>query len=355
MELFDKTLGEISEANKEIMNVTRERWDGLFKTIGGLGTLEELSIKISGMTGKVSNKIDKKAVVVMCADNGIVEEGVSSCPQDFTVKLTKTTLQGNTAISVLSKFNGADVFVVDMGLLEDIDDERVINKKVSYGTKNFLKEAAMTKDELIKAIEAGIEVADKFYAQGYDILGTGELGIGNTSTSAAIFSIISDLPVEKTCGKGAGLTEEQFEKKKKIVEAAIKLHNPDRDNILEVMATVGGYDIAGMCGMYLSAAKNRKPIVVDGFISSVAALCAIKLNENTRDFMIASHLSKEPGASALMEELGLEPMLDMKMRLGEGTGCPMTFRIIETSLYTLENMGTFADWDLKSSVLVDIR
>ncbi len=355
MEILRETVDKITGPYQEVMDQTRERWDGLFKTIGGLGSLEDLSIKISGMTGKTSNEIKKKAVVVMCGDNGIVEEGVSACPQNFTVILTKNTLAGTTAVSVLSRFLGADVHVVDMGLLEDIASDEIINKKVSYGTKNFLKGPAMTKDELVKAIEAGIEVGDSLYNKGYDLLGTGELGIGNTTTSAAIFSVLSDLPVEKTCGKGAGLTDDQFENKKKIILKAIEVNKPDKNDILDVMSKLGGYDIAGMCGLYLSAAKNRKPIVIDGFISSAAALCATKFSPYVKDFMLASHLSKEPGAEALMLELGLKPMLNMGMRLGEGTGCPLAFKIIESSLYTLENMGTFEEWNLKSSVLVDIR
>lgn len=355
MKLLKETLEAIRGADQEAMKENRARWDGLFKTIGGLGKLEEISIKLAGMTGSQANKIERKALVVMCADNGVLEEGVSACPQDLTTKLAQSTLNGKTAVGVLSDFTDSDVFVVDMGMVEDLEDPRIINKKVAYGTKNILKEDAMTREELVQALEAGIEIGDRLYSEGYDIIGTGELGMGNTTTSTAIFSALTGLSVEETCGRGAGLTDQQFEVKKRVIKEAIENRQADRQDIMDIMSKLGGFDIAGICGLYLSAAKNRKPIVIDGFISSAAALCASKLNVHTKDFMLASHLSKEPGAGSLLEELEIAPMLDMDMRLGEGTGCPITFKILETSLYVLENMATFKDWELESSILVDIR
>lgn len=355
MDLLKATLKEITGSNKDIMKETRNMWDGLVKPIGSLGSLEEISIKIAGMTGKTRNKISKKAVVVMAADNGVVEEGVSACPQSFTMLLTDSMLKGITGVATLAKFTNTDIITVDIGLIGDMEHENLINKKVAYSTKNFTKESAMTYEEAIKSIEVGIEIGDNLYSEGYDILGTGELGIGNTTTSAAVLSVLANLDVDITCGKGAGLTEEQYLGKKKSILKGIELNKPNKEDPIDVLAKVGGFDIGGMCGLYLSAAKNRKPIVVDGFISSAAALCAVKLNPLVSDYIIPSHLSEEPGARYMMEQLKLKPMLNVGMRLGEGSGCPLAFQIIEAALFTLDNMGTFEEASISSETLVDIR
>lgn len=355
MNLLKSTLKEITGSDKEIMKVTREVWDECLKPIGSLGSLEEVSIKISGMTGEVSNKIEKKAIVVMAADNGIVEEGVSGCPQNFTVLLTESMLKGITGVSVLGKFTNTDIVTVDIGLLEDVNHEDLINRKIAYGTKNFTKESAMTREDAIKSVEVGVEIGDRLYEEGYDILGTGELGIGNTTTAAAVLSALTGLDVDITCGKGAGLTEEQYAGKKKTIARGIELNKPNKEDPIDVIAKVGGFDIGGMCGLYLSAAKNKKPIVIDGFISSAAALCAVRLNPLVKDYIIPSHLSDEPGAKYLMEELKLKPMLNMGMRLGEGSGCALAFQLIEIALYTLDNMGTYEEGSMSSETLVDMR
>lgn len=355
MNLLKITLNQITGPNKEVMEETQKIWDGFLKPMGSLGSLEDISVKISGMTGQIRNKIDKRGIVVMAADNGVVEEGVSACPPNFTVLLTESMLKGITGVSALGKFANADIITVDIGLFEDIHHEKLINKKIAYGTKNFTKESAMTYEEAVKAIEVGIEIGDKLYEEGYDILGTGELGIGNTTTSAAVLTAITGLDVDITCGKGAGLTEEQYVEKKATIVRGIELNKPNKDDPIDVIAKVGGFDIAGMCGLYLSAAKNKKPIIIDGFISSAAALCAVRIEPLVINYLIPSHLSDEPGAKYLMKELELKPMLNMGMRLGEGTGCPLAFQIIEASLYTLDNMGTYEDGSMSSETLVDIR
>lgn len=355
MELLKETLDSIKGPYEDKLVEAREAWDGLFKIKGGLGTLEEVAIKMAGMTGDIRSKSDKKAVVVFCADNGIVEEGVSLCPQSLTATLAMSTIKGKSAVAVLSQAAGAEVFVVDMGMKLDVQDDKIINRKIANGSKNFIDRPAMTREELIKAIEYGIELGDRLYGEeAFDILGTGELGMGNTTTSAALFAVLEDLPVSVTCGKGSGLTDEQYQNKIDTIERAIKANNPNREDIIDVMSKVGGFDIAGMCGLYLSAAKNRKPIIIDGFISSAAALCASKFNKDVLNYMIPSHLSKEPGAQALMDAIGLKPLLDMDMRLGEGVGCPLVFKIIDSSFYTLENMATFEGWKVDLSMLVDM-
>lgn len=355
MELLKSTIQSIKSVDSKVMEETKEKWDGLVKPLGSLGTLEELAIKISGMTGKVNNKISKKAIVVMASDNGVYEEKVASAPQIVTTVLTEGMVQGITGVSVLGKFVNADIVTVDIGLNSDFVHENVINKKIAHGTKNFCEGPAMTYEEAIKSIEIGIEIGDQLFKEGYDIIGTGELGMGNTSTSAAVLSVFSGLDVDITCGKGAGITEEQYNHKKKVILKGIEVNKPNKEDPIDVLAKVGGFDIGGMCGLYLSGAKNRIPVVIDGFISSAAALCAVKLNPDVKDYLIPSHLSDEPGAKYMLEQLGLHPMLNMKMRLGEGSGCPLAFQIIDAALYTQENMGTFKQATIDSSVLVDIR
>lgn len=355
MNLLKETLTKITPSTEEAKKITGEKWDKLFKPMGGLGALEESTIKIAGMTGKPINKLDKKAVVVMAADNGVVEEGVSAPPQIFTKVLADSTAEGNTGIATMAKITNSDVYTVDIGINGETEHLDIINKKIQNGTKNFTKEPAMSYDDAVKAIEIGIEIGDQLYSKGYDILGVGELGIGNTSTSAAVLSVLADLDVNIICGKGAGLTEEQFSNKKATILKGIELNKPDKKDPIDVISKVGGFDIGGMCGLFLSAGKNKKPIVIDGLISSVAALCAVKLNENVRDYILPSHLSNEPGAKYVMKELKLTPMLNLGMRLGEGSGCPFAFQILDSANYILENMVTFEEVSLKGSDLVDMR
>ncbi len=355
MSLLEETIEAIKASDEVAKDLTRKKWDGLVKPIGSLGMLEEVTIKIAGMTGKLDNTINKRAIVVMCSDNGVVEEGVSGSPQFFTNLLTKSMAKGITGVSTLAKFTNTHIHIVDMGLIEPVRDDMVMDRRIGPGTKNFLKEPAMTREEAIQAIETGIEIGDSLYGEGYDILGTGELGIGNTTTSSAILATISGLDMDSICGMGGGLTREQFEIKKRVIKRAILLHKPNKDDPVDLISKVGGFDIGGMCGLFLSAAKNRKPIVIDGFISSVSALCAVIFNPLVKEYIIPSHLSHEAGAKYVMKELGLEPMVNLGMRLGEGSGCPLAFQIIDAALYTLENMGTFDEACIDSSILVDMR
>ncbi|NLZ50019.1 MAG: nicotinate-nucleotide--dimethylbenzimidazole phosphoribosyltransferase [Clostridiales bacterium] len=355
MDLLRETLSKITESDKKVKEEVRRKWDGLLKPIGSLGALEEIIIKICGMTGKIVNKFDKKAIAVMCSDNGVVDEGVSSAPQIFTKILAESMQKGLTGVATLGKYTGTDILTVDLGIKGKVDNPQVIDRKIADGTKNFTKGPAMTYEEAVKSIEIGIEVADEIFSKGYDILGTGEVGIGNTSTAVAVLSSLSSLEVDLICGKGVGLTEEQHSLKKEIIKKAIAINKPNKDNPIDVISKVGGFDIGGMCGLCLSAAKNKKPVVIDGFISSVAALCATKLNPYVKEYIIPSHLSAEPGAKYVFDELGLKPILNLEMRLGEGSGCPLTFKIIETAEYLFENMGTHDDVSMSTSYLIDIR
>ncbi|MGH4052446.1 MAG: nicotinate-nucleotide--dimethylbenzimidazole phosphoribosyltransferase [Clostridium sp.] len=355
MELLESTLQAIEPLNKEAIKKAWNRIDSLTKPIGSLGEIENIIAKMAGITGLVHNKINKKNVVILCADNGVVEEGVSNCPKSVTATVTNNFTKEITGVYVLSKFARSDITVVDVGVDADFNNPKIINKKIAYGTMNMMKGPAMTRAQTIKAIEVGIETIDDLVCKGYDLFGTGEMGVGNTATSAAILSVFSGLEVEMSVGKGSGITQEQFINKKLVIKKSIQLNKPDKNDVIDVLSKVGGFDIAGLCGCFLAAAKNRVPIVIDGFIASAAALCAYKLNPLVIGYIFASHLSAEPGATFIMNEIGLKPMLNLNMRLGEGSGCPLAFNIIEAALFTMDNMGTFEDATLDSKKYIDIR
>lgn len=355
MNVLNETLKEITPACEESVKKAWKRIDSLTKPIGSLGTLEEIAAKVAGITGKVNNSINKKNIIIMCSDNGIIDEGVSTCPKSLTKTVTENFARGITGVCKLADFAGSDITIVDVGIDGDTDNEKIINRKICYGTKNMAKEPAMTREQAIRAIEVGIEMINSLVKRGYNLFGTGEMGVANTATSAALLSAISGLSPDVVVGKGSGLTDEQLEHKKKVIKKSIEVNKPDKSDAIDVLSKVGGLDIAGLCGCFLGAAKNRVPIVIDGFISSAAALCAYKLNSNVRDYIFPSHLSAEPGAVYVMKELGLEPMLNLKMRLGEGSGCPLAFNIIESTLYTINNMATLEEASIKNNFLVDIR
>lgn len=355
MELLERTLKNIGAADKEAVKLAWKRLDKLTKPIGSLGSLEEIAAKMAGITGKVHNTINKKNIVIMCGDNGVVEEGISACPQNITATVTNNFTKDITGVGVLSRFLNTELTIVDVGVNAEFNNPKIINRKIAYGTKNIAFEPAMTMEQAVKAIEVGIDIVNQLAKQGVNILGTGEMGVGNTTTSAAVLSALSNISPDLVVGKGAGLTEEAFEHKKDIVKKAIKINKAYGNNVIEVVSKVGGFDIAGLCGCFLGAAANRLPIVIDGFISSVAALCAYKLNPLVKEYMFPSHLSAEPGATYIMKEIGLEPFLNLKMRLGEGSGCPIAFQIIEAALCVMNDMGTFEEAAINDECYVDIR
>ena len=355
MDLLNKTVTGIKPVDELAKSEAADYLDSLIKPIGSLGTLEEIAVKLAGITGKRNNSFEKKCTIVMAADNGVHEEGVSSCPQEITAAQTINMTKGLTGICVLSEHAGAEIAVVDLGVKEDLNAAGIINKKISYGTKNITKGPAMTREQAIKAAETGIELVGELVSKGYNLFGTGEMGICNTSTSSAVLMSLTDLSAEDAVGKGAGLTDSAFENKNRVIERAIALNKPDKNDVLDVVSKVGGYDIAGMAGCFLAAAYYRAPIVIDGFISAVAAFVAYRLNPLVRDYIFASHCSEESGYKHAIKILGLEPMLNLHMRLGEGTGCPLAFNIIEASQAVIKNMATFERAALRDDYLIDIR
>jgi len=342
MQLLKQTLEAIKPADRVVMAAAQREIDYCLKPPGSLGKLEDIARQIAGITGQVHNAIHKKAIVVMMADNGVVAEGIAMYPQDITRIGADFVTSGRMGVNFLANYAGADIIAVDIGIQVDVDLPKVIKRKIRHGTGNFLKEPAMSREEAIRAIEVGIEVTNAAIDQGYDLIGTGEIGIGNTTASSAVLYAFTGAPIERVVGRGAGLTDEAFERKKAVVKQAVHLHRPDPDDPLDVLSKVGSLDICGIAGTYLACAARRVPVVTDGLISNVAALAAMRLAPEAVDFMIPSHLSFEPGAKLLREITGLDPMLDMNMRLGEGTGCALMFSIIEAALRMIEEMGTFA-------------
>ena len=348
-------LNTIEGLNKEAMVKSKSYLDHLSKPIGSLGVLEDLVVKLSGIKGEPIKNIDKKTMVIMCADNGIEAEGVSSCPREVTATVTQNIADGTTAICKLSEYYNSHVEIIDIGVDKEFNDPRIKNRKIRYGTSNMVNGPAMTREEAIKAIKIGIETVKDLKERGYDLIGTGEMGVGNTATSAAVISVFSGIDSDLIVGKGSGLTDDGLEHKRRMVKKALEVNNPNKEDALDVLSKVGGFDIAGLCGVFLGGAIFKIPVVIDGLISSAAALCAKRLCPVAGEYMIGSHLSAEPGAQYAMEALGVQPLFNLGMRLGEGTGCPIAFGIIEGAIYTMNNMASFSEAGVDKSDYVDIR
>ena len=348
-------INNIEGVNEKAKETARERMNILAKPLGSLGNLEELAIKLSGITGKVKNRIDKKCIIILSSDNGVVEEGVASSPQYVTLAQTINFSKGLTGVAVLAKENSTDLIVVDIGVNCDGEIPGAINKKIRKGTYNIAKGEAMSYEEALKAIYIGIDLVRDVKEKGYDILGVGEMGIGNTTTSSAVLASLVACEIDEVVGKGAGLTDEAFILKKEVVKKAIEINKPNREDPIDVIAKVGGFDLAGMVGVYLGAAYYKLPIVIDGFISVVAALVATKLCSKVKDYLIPSHVSKEIGYSIAINNIGLEPMLNLDMRLGEGSGCPIAFSIVNYACAIMNNMATFHEAEIDPSYLSKIK
>lgn len=352
---YHEIINEIKPLDQEILKKAYERLDCLIKPIGSLGKLEKIAAQICGITGEINNTFTKKSMIIMCADNGIWEEGISPCPQSFTAIQSLNFTKGICGINVLAKHAGMDIRIIDIGIKADIAHPLIINKKIGKGTRNMAKGPAMTREEAERGINIGVETVNDLVDQGYAILGTGEMGICNTSTSSAILMAFTGCDSEVAVGRGIGLSETVFSKKKQAIEKALKVNQPDPGDPLDVLAKVGGFDIAGLTGCYLGAAYRRVPIIIDGFISAAAALVASKINPYVKDYMIPSHCSAEPGFKLLMNQLGLEPLLNLEMRLGEGTGCPLALNLIEAAVKIMTEMGTFDEASISNDFLVDNR
>ena len=359
---------------------------------GSLGKLTDAAVQLAGITGKVKNTLGRRRIIVMCADNGVVEEGVSATPQIVTLSQALNMTRHLTGMSSLAAHFGIDTEIVDIGIATPYEEQgcKILQRRIRRGTANLAKEPAMTRDQAVQAVLVGIERAKQAAADGIDVIGVGEMGIGNTTTSSAVLAALTGLSVEDVTGRGGGLTDYAFEKKKNIISQALKLHGlagtacdagfagaagssgvsssagfagvssaaglaGTSYDPIEVLSRVGGLDLAGMCGVYLGAAICRIPVVIDGFISIVAALCAQRLSGSCRDFMFPSHVSEEIGYMRAAQELHLDPWLHLNMRLGEGSGCPLAFQILEASCALMNEMATFEQAKIDDGYLAELR
>ncbi|WP_019119452.1 nicotinate-nucleotide--dimethylbenzimidazole phosphoribosyltransferase [Brevibacillus massiliensis] len=315
--------------------------DQLTKPTGSLGRLEELAIQLAKITGEPFPQVSPPGVIVFAGDHGIVKEGVSAYPQEVTAQMVLNFTGGGAAINVFSRQIGALLQVVDVGVASDLSAEEVISRKIRYGTGNFLHEDAMTREEAAASLEAGADCARQMIQQGARLLILGEMGIGNTTPSSAMLAVLTGEPVEDVVGRGTGLADGALLRKKQIIRQAIESRQADPADPLDVLAKLGGLEIGAMAGAMLQAAAMRVPILVDGFISTVAALLAVRIEPRITDFMIVGHQSQEPGHKQALSHLRKQPLLDLELRLGEGTGAALAFPLVEAATRMLREMATF--------------
>ncbi|MCL4386018.1 MAG: nicotinate-nucleotide--dimethylbenzimidazole phosphoribosyltransferase [Cyanobacteria bacterium] len=343
-EMLEFIIGKIKEPEKKYFVWAQEKLDNLTKPLGSLGRLEELAKQIAGITGNLKPVLDKKYIFTMAADHGVTDEGISAYPKEVTAQMIYNFLNGGAGINVLSKFIGAEVVIIDMGVANDFaEDLPLINKKIGYGTKNMAKEPAMTIDEAVASIITGIKIVEDYAEKGAKIIGTGDMGIGNTTSSSAIASVITGVDVEEVTGYGTGLDNKGLQNKINVIKKAINLNKPNPDDGLDVLSKIGGFEIGGIAGLIIGAAYMKIPVVIDGFISGAAALIAQSICPLSREYMIASHQSVEKGHKAIMKKLGLKPLFDLDMRLGEGTGAALGIFLAEASVKILNEMATFKE------------
>jgi len=378
-----ETINRIESPDKAAMDAALSRQASLAKPPGSLGGLEDISVRMAGITGSLFNEINRSCVAVFCADNGVAEEGVSSAPQSVTMAQTVNFARRLTGVGALAESFGSDLLIVDMGVKHPIPAElydkvplwntrRIIDRKLRPGTDNIAKGPAMSREEAIRCIEVGIEMADAVKSAGYDILGIGEMGIGNTTTSAAVLSAVTGAGSDATCGKGGGINDKSFLRKKEIVDEvsadwrakggvpamlgeARDCGESPTDDMIDILAAMGGFDICAMAGAFIGAAANKIPVVIDGYISVVAALAAYVMAPKSVGYMFASHKSWEKGYELAVEALGLKPFLELGMRLGEGSGCPIAFQVIKGACDVMTNMATFEEAEINDDYLEEIR
>ena len=346
MNKMEEAVAAIEPLDEGAMERSQKRWDSIAKPLKSLGLLETAVIRLAGIfqTEKVS--LGKRCVVPMCADNGVVAQGVTQTGSEVTAVVTENFAKGDSSVCCMARCVHADVIPVDIGVARDLTAPGIWNRKIRYGTADMTQTAAMTREEAVRAVETGIQVAEELKKQGYRIIATGEMGIGNTTTSSALASLLLDLPVEQVTGYGAGLSNEGLTRKIDAIHRAINLNRPDPGDPLDMLSKVGGLDIAGMVGIYLGCAAYKIPVLIDGMISAVAALLAVRMVPLSRQAMLPSHVSKEPAGKILLDALGFEPLLTCDMCLGEGTGGIAALGLIDMALAVYRGMCTFDETEI---------
>lgn len=334
---------KIRPADNASMERAKQRWMTVGKPLFSLGKLEDVVIRIAGMKRRPVYQLEKKGLVIFCADNGVVQEGVTQTGQEVTAIVAENFTKNAASVCMMSKVAGVDVFPVDIGMIRDVPAVTRPEYKVAYGTRDMAQGPAMTREQAEQAVLTGIRIAGELVEKGYDILATGEMGIGNTTTSSAVVSVLLGKDPEEVTGRGAGLSTEGLCRKVEVIREAIRINAPDQTDVLDVLAKVGGYDIAGLTGVFLGGAVYGIPIVIDGFISSAAALCAARMEPDTLGYMIASHRSGEPAGGMVLDALGLSPFLDCNMSLGEGSGAVAAMPLLDMGLSVYLEMSTFEE------------
>jgi nicotinate-nucleotide--dimethylbenzimidazole phosphoribosyltransferase len=344
MENIAEIIAKIGPLDAEAMGRARARQDQLTKPPGSLGRLESLAIQVAGITGQPVPSIREKVAILMAGDHGVVAEGTSAYPAEVTPQMVANFLRGGAAINVLARQAGARVVVVDLGVASPLAPQPgLVIRKIAPGTANIARGPAMSREQALAALQAGMEVAGAEIERGLDLLATGDMGIGNTTPSAAIAAALTGQPPARIAGRGTGLDDAGLQRKIAVVELALQTNQPDPRDGVDVLAKVGGFEIGGLAGAMLAAAARRRPVVVDGFISTAAAMIAVQICPPVRDYLIAAHRSQELGHGLMLEWLGVEPVMDLNMRLGEGTGAVLAMWIVEAACRVLAEMATFGE------------
>ena len=355
MELLNKVISNIEKIDYSLADKTQKRLDNLTKPRGSLGRLEELAKQVVEITRKDKPELKNKVIFTFAADHGVTEEGISAYPKEVTAQMVYNFIRGGAGINVLARQAGAKVVVADLGVAEKLKTQKAkgksfVDKKIALGTKNFAKGPAMTKEEAVSSIESGIEIFLDEWNKGIDIVGIGEMGIGNTASASAISAVITGKAVKELTGRGTGIDDKTHFRKIEVVQKAIELNKPDSKDGIDILSKVGGFEIGGLAGVVLAAASERVPVVIDGFISTAAALIAYTLEPKVKDYLIASHCSVEKGHKAILDYLELRPILDLSLRLGEGTGAALAMNIVEAGVKILNEMATFEAAGVSESI-----
>lgn len=348
MEKLNRIINSIKEIDYLYAEHARKRLDNLTKPQGSLGYLEELAMQIAGITAIFKPVVKNKVIFTLAADHGVAEERVSAYPKEVTAQMVYNFLRGGAAINVLARHIGARVIVVDIGVAERMQNakskmQNFRDKKVGFGTKNMARGPAMTKEEAVKSIRAGIEIFEEEFDNGIDITATGDMGIGNTTAASAITAVFTGRCAADVTGRGTGICDENLRNKIEVIETAIRINRPNSEDAIDVLSKVGGFEIGGLAGIILAAASKKIPVVLDGFISGAAALIAYKLQPKVKNYMIAGHCSMEQGHKAILDHIGIKPLLNLNLRLGEGTGAALAINIVEAAVKILNEMATFEE------------